>query len=134
MVFTSNVKNTDTEAYNTKADVISNYDSRLTIDGLTLVDTDTNASFKNQIAIPNEIVNIKEYALSYILKTAGYRVVINIDPEKSRLANIDNRAFSISELDTIHLPYSLRYIGKDVFDTCEQLSSFVFYVERDSKL
>jgi hypothetical protein len=52
-------------------------------------------------------------------KSQGYSIPLIIDPNRSNLINIDNDAFVFSELDTISLPYSLRYIGKNAFADCE---------------
>lgn len=131
MVFTSNVKNIETEAYNTKNEVIDTYDDRLILDGKTIVGTTENAAFRLILNIPNEIVNIKFQALGYMKQSQGYPIVLNIDPNASELINIDNEAFVYSEIDTISLPYSLRYIGKNAFAECLQLTSVVFYVDRD---
>lgn len=131
MVFTSNVKNIETEAYNTKNEVIDTYDDRLILDGKTIVGTTENAAFKFKLIIPNEIVNIKFQALGYMKQSQGYPIVLNIDPNASELINIDNEAFVYSEIDTISLPYSLRYIGRNAFAECFQLTSVVFYVDRD---
>jgi len=66
MVFTSNVKNAETEAFNTKNEVIESYDDRLVIDGLTIAGTADNAQFRMPLTIPNEIVNIKSTSLAYM--------------------------------------------------------------------
>lgn len=66
MVFTSGIKNVETEAYDVKNDVLSGYDSRFMIDGLDLVGVVENASFKTKAIVPSEIVNVRNGALAYI--------------------------------------------------------------------
>jgi hypothetical protein len=53
MVFTSNVKNVETEAYNNKIEAIDSYDKRLQINGLTIIGIEPNATFRLELKIPD---------------------------------------------------------------------------------
>jgi hypothetical protein len=53
MVFTSNVKNVETEAYNSKIEAIASYDKRLQINGLTIIGLEPNATFRLELKIPD---------------------------------------------------------------------------------
>ena len=133
MIFTSNVKNVETESYNSKIDIIEQFDNRLLINNKTIIGLKDNSQFNYPLIIPNQIVNIKRGSMCFMEKTRGYDIKIEIDKNNSQLINIDNRAFVQSDLNTISLPYSLRYIGQDAFNNCGILTSLVLYVERDPK-
>ena len=92
MVFTSGVKNVETEAYDVTNEVLSGYDSRLIIDGLDLVGVAENASFKSKVTIPLEIANICNGALAYIEKVDEIYPSIEMLSNAS-LVNIDSYAF-----------------------------------------
>ena len=130
MIFTSGMKNIETEAFNTKDEVISSYDSRLIIEGLTLIGIKDGSSFKNTLKIPNAIKNIKNSSLAQIYRTDGYELNIQV-LSNSNLINIEPYAFSYSQMNTIDIPVNVRYVGENAFFGCIDLSSFSLYVYED---
>ena len=132
MVFTSNVKNIETEAFNIKIDAIQDYDDRLVIDGLNIVDIDRDASYKTKIQIPVEVKNIKSYALANVSPSDGYAPQIEM-LSNATLMNIEPYAFSMSDIRTINIPASTCYIGKYAFSNCGMHSSVCIYSYTDPK-
>lgn len=132
MVFTSNVKNIDTEAYNLKNKSISSYDKRLEIDGLTIKGHDSNALYILPCAIPNEIVNIRQDSLANIEQADTFPVVFTFNPWLSKLANIDSNAFAGTGIISIDIPASVRHIGENAFSNCSYLTCVNFYIYSDS--
>lgn len=92
MVFTSGVKNIETEAYDVKNEVLSGYDSRFAVEGLDLVGVVEGSNFKTEATIPKEIVNICPYALQGIDGVDGYNAKIKM-LSGSNLVNISQFAF-----------------------------------------
>ena len=132
MVFTSNVKNIETEAYNLKNKSISSYDKRLEIDGLTIKGHDSNALYILPCAIPNDIVNIRQDSLANIEQSDTFPVVFTFNPWMSKLANIDNNAFAGTGIISIDIPASVRHIGENAFSNCSYLTCVNFYIYSDS--
>lgn len=132
MVFTSNVKNIETEAYNLKNKSISSYDKRLDIDGLTIKGHDSNALYIVPCAIPNDIVNIRQDSLANIEQADTFPVVFTFNPWMSKLANIDNNAFAGTGIISIDIPASVRHIGENAFSNCSYLTCVNFYIYSDS--
>ena len=132
MVFTSNVKNIETEAYNLKNKSISSYDKRLDIDGLTIKGHDSNALYILPCAIPNDIVNIRQDSLANIEQSDTFPVVFTFNPWMSKLANIDNNAFAGTGIISIDIPASVRHIGENAFSNCSYLTCVNFYIYSDS--
>lgn len=131
MVFTSNMKNVETEAYSLNSNVVSS-DSRLVMNGLEIVGTKKNANFTYKCIIPNEAVNIANGALANIYSTNNLPIVLEIDPNDSKLANIDANAFFGTEIQTINIPHTVRYIGTNAFANCMELTSVNIYVDPTS--
>lgn len=92
MVFTSGVKSVETEAYDITNDVLSGYDPRFIVDGLDIVGVAEGSTFKQRATIPQEVVNIKSFALAYLEKVDDYVVAIDV-LSSSMLANIEPYAF-----------------------------------------
>ena len=132
MVFTSNVKNIETEAYNLKNKSISSYDKRLDIDGLTIKGHDSNALYILPCAIPNDIVNIRQDSLANIEQADTFPVVFTFNPWMSKLANIDNNAFAGTGIISIDIPASVRHIGENAFSNCSYLTCVNFYIYSNS--
>lgn len=133
MVFTSNVKNIETEAYSLQNNAIASYDSRLKIDGLTIVGASKDAVFTRPCTVPNEVVNINSYALANIEQVDDVPVVFNIDPWQSSLININSYAFFSTGIESIDIPASTRYIGPHAFENCPSLTCVNFYVYENDK-
>ena len=132
MIFTSNVKNIETEAYNLKNKSISSYDKRLEIDGLTIKGHDSNALYILPCAISNDIVNIRQDSLANIEQADTFPVVFTFNPWTSKLANIDNNAFAGTGIISIDIPASVRHIGENAFSNCSYLTCVNFYIYSDS--
>ena len=130
MVFTSGMKNIETEAFNTKNEVLSNYDSRLIIDGLDIVGVKENSSFKTELKIPSLVKNIQNAALAQLYHTDGYDLSIQI-LSSSNLMNIEPESFAYSQMNTINIPLHVRYVGNNAFYECPYLSSIAIYVYED---
>lgn len=131
MVFTSNVKNIETEAYNLKNEAIDAYDKRLILDGRQLVGHQVSAVFLNPCTIPDDVINITRDALADIKQVDGFPVKFNMSPWTSRLVNIDQNAFMNSDIEEISIPASTRYIGTGAFSNCTTLTCVNFYVYAD---
>lgn len=131
MVFTTNMKAIETEAYNIKNQSIDEYDDRLIIDGLAITGTKRDAIFIKPCEIPSAVVNIKREALEGIRKVDSYPLVFSIDPFKSQLMNIDENAFANNDLLSVSIPASTRHIGSYAFSNCNNLSTVNFYVHDD---
>ena len=131
MVFTSNMKCLETEAYSLHNDIIEDYDARLIIDGLALAGIAKDAAFTRPCTIPNQIVNIKSYALANIEQVENLPVVFNMSPWESNLVNINAYAFFGTGIETIDIPASVRYIGPHAFENCTALTCVNFYVYRN---
>lgn len=128
MVFTSNYKQVELEAYNIKNNAIEDYDSRLVLDGLAVAGTSPSAIFKTACSIPDEVVNIQAEALAGIEQVDNYPVEFNFSPWTSKLVNIDVNAFTQTGIVSICIPASTRHIAKNAFIGCGELTSVSFYL------
>lgn len=134
MVFTSNFKQIEVDAKNSKNSILSGYDPRLDIDGLMIVGTTPYSVFKTACEIPNEVVNIKSYALAVIEQIDDWPVEFILDPWNSKLMNIDPFAFNATGIASMTIPASVRYIGKYAFLGCGYLQSLNIYQYSDLEL
>lgn len=128
MVFTSNYKQVELEAYNIKNNAIEDYDRRLVLDGLAVAGTSPSAIFKTACSIPDEVVNIQAEALAGIEQVDNYPVEFNFSPWTSKLVNIDVNAFTQTGIVSICIPASTRHIAKNAFIGCGELTSVSFYL------
>lgn len=131
MVFTTNVKNVETEAHSLKSEAITEYDKRLVIEGRRITGVAPSAVFLEPCSIPDKVANIAYEALANIKQVDGFPVVFKADPWKSELVNIDAAAFNGTEMSEISVPASVRYIGQGAFSNCRYLSCVNFFVYAD---
>ena len=133
MVFTSQEKNIETEAKSINNEVLKpgEYDSRLKINGLTITGCDAEADYEKELFIPDQVVNIGQLALAYVEETNSLPLKITIDPDKSKLKNIEDRAFESTALRTIVIPKATRSIGEKAFCNCLKLENVDIYVNKD---
>ena len=128
MVFTSGSKVIETEAYNMKTDPIVEYDSRLDIQNRSIVGVQPDSRFKLLCHIPNSVLNIGYEALANIEMVDDEPVRFEFDVISSNLINISQRAFMNTELFDVSIPASTKYIGKQAFDGCNNLSLINIYL------
>lgn len=128
MVFTSGSKVIETEAYNMKSDPISNYDPRLIIDNRTIIGVQPDSRFKLSCNIPYDVLNIGYEALANIEMVDDEPVKFKFDLKNSQLINISQRAFMNTDLFEISIPASTKYVGKQAFDGCNNMSCVNIYL------
>lgn len=131
MVFTTNVKNIETEAYSLKSESITEHDKRLIIKDRRITGVAPSAVFLEPCNIPDRVTNIAYEALADIVQIDEFPVVFKVNPWKSELINIEAAAFNNTEMSEISVPASVRYIGQGAFSNCRYLSCVDFFVYAD---